>query len=50
MKTFKKSAVIFLLFLLGTLSVIHVDRQCQAAAANGMSIIGNMEKFIENYR
>ena len=28
MKLFRKSVVIFLVFMLGTMALIHVDRQC----------------------
>lgn len=28
MKTFRKSIVVFLLFFIGTASLVHVDRQC----------------------
>lgn len=32
MKTFGKSVVIFLLFMIGTAAIVHVDRQCAQMA------------------
>lgn len=39
MKTFGRSVAIFLIFLAGTLSVIHVDRQCQEMEGGGGPLI-----------
>lgn len=38
MKTFRKSIVIFFLFMLGTMAVMHVDRQCRALEGGGTTI------------
>ncbi len=48
MKTFGRSVLIFLIFLVGTASLIHVDRQCQQMNAGDGGFIEKMENFIEN--
>ena len=50
MKTFGRSVAIFLIFLVGTLSVIHVDRQCQEMNAGDGGFIEKVENLIENQR
>lgn len=51
MKTFRKSIVIFLLFMIGTMSAVHVDRQCAAiegSVDSGLSrALEKLENFIE---
>lgn len=39
MRTFKKSIVIFLLFMIGTCAAVHVDRQCGAMTGSGRTVI-----------
>lgn len=50
MKTFARSAAVFLIFLVGTVSVIHVDRQCRQMDGGGGCFIEKVENFIENQR
>lgn len=47
MKTFLKSTAVFLIFLVGTLSVIHVDRQCQTTDGGGPLILDWTMKTIK---
>lgn len=46
MKTFLKSTAVFLIFLAGTLSVIHVDRQCQEMEGGGVTIMEEIETAV----
>lgn len=46
MKTFGRSVAIFLIFLAGTLSVIHVDRQCQEMEGGGVTIMEEIETAV----
>ncbi len=48
MKTFRRSVVVFLIFFLGTVCAIHVDRQCQQMNGGDGGFIEKMENFIEN--
>ena len=48
MKTFARSIAVFLIFLAGTVSVIHVDRQCQMMNAGDGGFLEKVENFIEN--
>ena len=48
MKNFGRSVLIFLIFLVGTVSAIHVDRQCQQISAGDGGFMEKVENFIEN--
>ena len=47
LKTFGKSIVLFLVFLLGTASLVHVDRQCAQIDASHVPVIERLENFID---
>lgn len=47
MKTFGKSIIVFLIFFVGTLSVIHVDRQGARMSGTGALFTETIENFIE---
>lgn len=47
MKTFGKSIIIFTVFAAGTMSLIHVDRQCAIINGSSASIMSSIENIIE---
>ena len=47
MKLFRKSVVIFLVFMLGTMALIHVDRQCAQMEKTTADIAEEVENIIE---
>lgn len=47
MKTFGKSLIVFLIFMLGALFFVHVDRQGAILAAHEPTAIQKIENFIE---
>lgn len=47
MKTFGKTVAIFLIFFIGTLSLIHADRQCGQMTGNYGGLEETIEKGIE---
>ncbi len=50
MKTFGRTVAVFLMFLVGTVSLIHVDRQCQMMNAGDGGFLEKVENFIEKQR
>lgn len=47
MKLFRKSVVVFLVFMLGTMALIHVDRQCARMEGAEAALAERAEKLIE---
>lgn len=47
MKTFRKSIVLFIVFLLGTVSLVHVDRQCAQIDGSHVPVMERLENFID---
>lgn len=47
MKTFLKSIAVFIIFLLGTASLAHVDRQCAQMDASHIPVMERLENFID---
>ena len=47
MKTFAKSMIIFLLFMIGTMAFAHVDRQCAAIEGKRGCLMDKLQNFVE---
>ena len=47
MRLFGKAAVVFLVFMLGTMAFIHVDRQCAYLTGKAAPAAGAVENIIE---
>ena len=49
LKTFRNAVVLFLLFMVGTMAVVHVDRQCAMMERNTESFAETLTEKLENY-
>lgn len=49
LKTFRNAVILFLLFMTGTMAVVHVDRQCAMMDRNMDSFAESLTEKLENY-
>ena len=47
LKTLRQTVVVFLIFLIGTLALVHVDRQCAMMDGDTGQVMEKLENFIE---
>ncbi|MCI9640329.1 MAG: hypothetical protein HFE72_09465 [Emergencia sp.] len=48
MKTFRNAVILFMLFMVGTMAVVHVDRQCAMMERNTDSFAESLTEKLEN--
>ena len=49
LKTFRNAVILFMLFMVGTMAVVHVDRQCAMMERNTDSFAESLTEKLENY-
>lgn len=49
MKTLRQAMVVFLIFLTGTVALVHVDRQCAMMDADTHTSLGSVLEKLENF-
>lgn len=49
LKILRQTVVVFLIFLTGTLALVHVDRQCAIMDANTQTALGTVMEKLENF-
>lgn len=49
MRTFRHAVIIFLIFFIGTIALIHADRQCSVTAGESGAIEESVEDLLLKY-